>query len=527
MPINTTNVSTTYSMHPKNVLSIKKDPLKQQNDPFLRDLTACLQMKQQQKKLNESSVNSNSYSSNSHSESSNGSFFSSKNQIENQIDFNVDLNENFNKNHEILTNTNTTKTRFNLNLNHSSSSSNNINSKKSLNDKFTKPSFNLNPQTSEKSTNKLNLELPIIKVRATSPGALLPISIQAPPSPHVPATSSALSPSSTTPGSYNVTIKTPIMDRRCILNISCQTNANHSTAQTPSVENKDAKKFTNYNSLQPENGTSISTLASATFLNAASILKLDESKLKPAAPLGNSDVSNQKFKSPTVLATSILTPQKQNETTENDDSVVKTKLNHLKSFRFNAPTILTSNLACQTSSPVKSCATKVYATTSTQTAVITNSVSTNTELCDNLTNNSVSVGSSTKSPCSEYAESSLFNFENFCHQKNGQTQTNYFEEETSLVVFNSEKTLKTENGNAPVRIKFDMEQFLNNLSFNEFNKNDLVLLKEKFLPIIFESSFLSKIPRNINFTQHGLIRSLCMLKNHIKAQRKVSEKNFE
>ena len=527
MPVNTTNA---YSLNPKPLGLTKKDPLKQQNDPFLRDLTACLQLKQQQKKLNEA-VHTNTYANSTQSENSNGSFCSSQNQIES--DFNLDTSESAKKS-EIST---STKSRFNLNLNHTAASNvtaNNIRSQTSAvsnaSDKFSKPSFNLSVAAMpDKAGNRTHLELPTVKVRSTSPGALLSISTQPP------VTSSTVSTpplaTSTTNGSYNVTIKTPILDRRCILNISCQSTANYSTP--PQQEAKETIK-------RPENGP-ISALASATFLNAASILKLDDTN-KMATPSSsisapNVEQTHHKFKSPPVVMSSILAkplivPQKTSELpVEKDDTVVKTKLNHLKSFKFNSPTsiaatpttiatntIYTATLTSDTSPA------KVYATISTQTDVVTNSVSTNTDLSNNLATHSVSVGSSS----AELTDSSVSDDSSTSSSSYSQTNSSHEESSTSsLVTYTSE--LKRLNKGSTSTLTFDMEQFLKHMLYSEYNKNDLILLKQKFLPLLIESSSMVTVPRNVTFSQQGFIKSLYTLKNNLlkdidfhKKQRQVS-----
>ena len=110
------------SQNPQSSIYQKKDSLKQQNDPFLRDLTACLQMKQQQRRLTEV-INSstNSYSS-SNCEKTNGSFSSSFNQIESNLNLEANNSTSF-------------KQRYNLNVNPTQ----NIANSSSNNEKFAKP----------------------------------------------------------------------------------------------------------------------------------------------------------------------------------------------------------------------------------------------------------------------------------------------------------------------------------------------------------------------------------------------------
>jgi hypothetical protein len=474
----TLNPMSTMSTH-KSLVYQKKDPLKQQNDPFLRDLTACLQMKQQQRRLTEAIHSSdNSYSS-SNSEKSNGSFSSSFNQIESNL--NLEVNNNVNN-----------KQRFNLNL----SLNQNVSNASSTNEKFAKPSFISNSQISsnKEAPIKSYLEFPSIKIRSISPSSSS--MIQPPPTANTPKTN----------GTYSVKIKTPIMDRKCILNISCQTNSNEPQLAEAST-------------------SSISTLASATFLNAASILKLDEGRKDH---LKIEDLpQQQKFKSPPIMVTPIVTKpivlisQKlqtidSSKTLEKDDTVFKTKLNQLKSFNFNSNT----GTNAETMAP-----NKIYSTTSTQTNVLTNSVSTNTDNCFNPKG----LSKSNKTPQNEPIQ---FDVKLDDQKSEQQTQTVDIDEEetakeTTVSLYKSEKKLSNAttitsihesklDENSLKKLCIDPHELIRQiLSHSQFNANDLVIIKKNFLQILIESSSLSKIQRNLNVRNHGFLRSLSMLNDNM------------
>lgn len=535
--------------------------LKQQEDPFLRDLTACIQAKQQQKKLNEangiakhekqsefglsklsSSPHSYRYSDNDNNPLS--SYSSSINKGYTRFNLNLDNQINSQNESAICTTitapstTTTTITIPSLTTNETSI-------------KFNKPSFNLAETQSSlfkpEVVQKRNLEPP-------------PPAVTRSPSPNQAEKSGGL----LAPSTYNVKIKTPVLSRHCILNITCDkgfteaknqasAKSEHNFDQTGEIaanaNNRNIKPAQNGATFHAEARNTFTTLASSSFINASCILKLDENNKVSATNIPAVAVTKpeneHKFKPPSLLLSNLPSkPQAQKPNEQNgelkEEPVVKTKLNHLMSFNFTSPTQpivttaplvlnkprITTSTSTYNGGFTESCTntkpSKVYASASTNTEhIITNSVSTNTN-----TDEIIQAGAKLIS-CKAYSPTTMTSSTKI-NKKNEETQTclplestaaekveskthtsiststceDFDERKQQLVVSKA-----TEKRKQNVKVEFDLNKFLKMVLYNEYNKNDLMFLKERLVAILCESP-PATIHKGLSLYNNGLIKSL-------------------
>jgi hypothetical protein len=519
----------TLSIQPRTPRSITKNG--RQDDPFLRDLTACLQAKQQQKKLlTNNNQTKDSYTNKNYE---NYDAFEYRDRSISPSDYN-----------------------------------NNNNGYQSKSNYLEKPTYTPINRSLSPNNNQNNSYNVVIKTPVNNRKLNLSITCETKNQPQQQQ-------QQYTENIYeNPRFFDTSLDDRFKTNYSFSRNNNNNNLNAPNnqqnLSNSSSNDSNNINKLQLSPSVT-SSLSTVSFMNASNLLRQDKksdlslSQTSSTISSGTFNSSNEsKFKNPTILSKQLFTTQPLVSTENNlnsfitsstsnsnfndlninnndinmrqiEESSVKPKLSQLRSFNFNKPTIIQTPALSSNSYTTTTNSTQPIATISTS---ATNTILPNNKVYATTSTNTEEIiaeprfkDSETQTQCN--LDEDYFNIE---EKRIIEKQTSKFVEtststeddfESKIIEPTKYKMVKTTNidsnkqlaivdhKQSPNKQKIFTQKMIENyirymLSRNEFKKNDLEKLKSKFYKLVIDLPQFNQIDRyNLSlYNYNGLLKSL-------------------